>query len=259
MLFPAAAAADAALDRALFERLEMVIAGDEMPGLRSFERRRFGELLPDGADWWREHLLRQLPPAAASLPPHQPVDYLELEACGPLLGPYGIAERDDLGFDYGDIDRIRVTLALDAIGLGVDVSLEAMNALRDGEDRHALRALNTRLYRYFADGRTDAIFMVVDVSEGCGSEIPSSVSIESAHKLHAISVIPDFYFSVCEDLHADPWDLSLCPWWDAAPEQLMVSGVYHWQGRLRSGELRSGRIQVDLDESDWNTQQVVLP
>ncbi len=254
-----AAAADAALDRALFERLEMVIANDDMPGLRSFARRQFGGLLPDGADWWREHLLRQLPPEAASLPPDQPVGVLELEACGPLLSRYGIAERDDLGFDYGDIDRIRVTLALDGTGLGVDVSLEAMNALRDGEDGHALRALNTRLYRYFADGRTDAILMVLDFSEGCGSEIPSRVSIESAHKLHAISVIPDFYFSVCEDLFADPWDPSLCPWWDAAPEQLMVSGLYQWQGRLRSGELRSGSIQVDLDESDWNTQRIVLP
>jgi len=117
LLLPAAAGAEEALDRALFERLEMAIAGDDMPGLRRFERRQFGGLLPATVDWWREHLLSQLPPKAATLPANQPIGLLTLEACGPLISSYGIAERSDLGFDYGDVDRIRVTLALDAVDL----------------------------------------------------------------------------------------------------------------------------------------------
>ncbi len=258
LLLPAAAGADEALDRALFERLEMAIAGDDLPGLRRFERRQFSGLLPETADWWREYLLSQLPPKAASLLPNQPIGLLTLEACGPLIGTYGIAERSDLGFDYGDIDRIRVTLALDSVNLGADISREVVNGLRDEEDGRALRALNTILFQLFAEGRTDTLYMVLDFSEGCGSEIPSLIAIKSAERLNTVNVIPDFYFSVCEDRYANPWDLSLCPWWDAATEQLMVSGIYHWQGRTRSGKIRTGWIQVDLEGPNWDTREIVL-
>ena len=266
LCLPVPAAADAALDRALYEQLERVIADDDMPELRRFERRAFGGLVPDASDtaesgssWWREHILRQLPPEAASLLPDQPVGVLRLEACGPLLSSYGIAERADLGFDYGNVDRIRVTIALAAEGLGAGVPLEHMNALRDDtDDGGALRALNTSLFQQYAEGRTESLYMVLDDSEGCGSEIPSAITIRSSRKLHAVNVIPDFYFSVCETRFADPWDLSRCPWWDDTPQQLMVTGSYHWQGRLRSGGVRTGRIELDLDGPNWDTQEIVV-
>ena len=268
-LRPDGAMADAALHDALFGQLEMAISNDPMPELRSFERRPFDGLLPSapdsaetGSSWWRDYVLQQLPPDVAELPPSQTVGLLTLERCGPLLSSYGIAERRDLGFDYGDIDRIRVTLALAAAGLDADVPPADMNALRDGDDRRALRRLNTSLYRQYADGRTEVPHMVLDLAEGCGSEIPALVTIRPPGKLHAVHVIPEFYFAVCERRYADPWDPTLCPWWDSAPEQLMASGFYRWQGRLRSGEIRTGRVEFYFDGVfDWDTgnrREIVL-
>lgn len=264
-LAPGAAGADEALHRVLLEQLEAAVAGDDRPDLRSFVLQPFASVfdvdpLTEDAGSFEPSpfVLQQLQPEAANLPPGQPVRVVMLEDCGPLLEPYGLAEREDLGFDYGDIDRIRLSLAFDASGLAADFSLEDVEALRSSSLTGALRALNTRLFKLHAEGRTDALHMVLDVSDGCGSEPFTLMAIRPPKNLSAINIIPDFYFTVCEKRHADPWDVSLCPWWNAAPEQLMGNGLYHWQGRLRSGGTRTGSIRIDREWHSWEREVILL-
>lgn len=259
-LVPPAAGADEALDRALIEQLQIVVAGDDRPDLRRFEPGTLGSLFnadSQGFDPWREQIMRQLPPEAASLQPGLPIRRLVLEGCGPTIGRYGLAEREDLGFEYEEIDRIRINLALAASGLATEFSLEDSSGLRDFEGS-GLRAFNTRLFRHYAKGRTDALYMVLDYSEGCGSEMFRGLAIRAPKGLHAVHVIPDFYLSVCAARYADPWNVSLCPWWNSAPVQVMGTALYHWQGRMPSGETRTGRVRIDLDEMNWDSGEVVL-
>jgi hypothetical protein len=101
------------------------------------------------------------------------------------------------------------------------------------------------------------IYAIVYLVGDCGAgEI--AVRINSVPPLSNLHVIPDFYFSVCEDLYSDPWSVDECRFWNSAPEILMLSGVYRYKGDLANGSEKRGKFDVDVI-SLWNSQNLDVP
>ena len=264
-----------ALDSALAKRLTDAVLADGMPELRSFALEHnikiFSNpnLVGDDLEAFQVTLGAQL--SARITFETNEFQVLRLEECGTDLGNYGIPEwvPDDDAVPFGMIDKVRINAAFE--GTGIDLQLtssEAQNLrnftatdwqIRDAPIHAypALRALNETLFDLYWSGKTGVLHQIIDPSSGCGAgEI--EVEIRSDPPLTAIHMIPELYFSVCEDVTSNPWDKSQCRWWSPSPEVGMVSGTYAYQGVTADGETRRGRISIDLRDTGDALEKPVI-
>lgn len=264
-----------ALGSALADRLSQAALSDGMPELRLFSFESNIDLFAnphlsaDEVEPYRAMIVGQLSQRVTSAN----LDFLvlRLEACGNNLGIYGIPEwaAASGNLPAGLLDQVRVNSALASAGLDVQLTNSEAASLRAFQDTGVeiagvpvpdfplLRSLNERLFDLNETGGTQALHQIIDPSWGCGAgEI--EVEIRSDPPLTEIHMIPELYFSVCEDVTPDPWDKSQCRWWTPSPEVGMVSGTYAYQGVTSEGETRRGKINIDLREASDSLEKPVV-
>jgi hypothetical protein len=272
---PKMSLAQDALGFALNERLPEIILSDNMPQFRQFSPENYVDLSMnqnlDGDDLmaYEGTITRQMSDWVDS--DSNSLRVLRLEACGNDLGNYGIPgwANDGVTITPGLLDRVRINAAFAHAGLDLRLTDSEAFALRDAQytgldvgfssimEYPALKLLNSALYDLNEQGKTDALYQIIDPSWGCGAgEI--EVEIRSDPALTDIQMIPELYFSVCEDVTVDPWDKSQCRWWTPSPEVGMVSGTYAYQGVAADGETKRGKINIDLRDTGDALEKPVI-
>jgi hypothetical protein len=263
-----------ALKAAVLARIGSAVLSDDQPELRSFvftnAETVFSNSNVEGEDLqaFQVTVAGQL---TGSFDIGQvPLRVLRLEECGNDLGHYGLPDwYNETQSPPFILDPIRLDQAFSLAGFRLDLDPSQIAQLREFQDSGqmvgdtpilaypALRALNERLAEVFASGGTAELYQIVDPSWGCGAgEI--EVEIRSDPPLTAIHMIPDLYFSACEDSAADPWDMAQCRYWFPSPEIGMVSGIYAYQGLTADGQRKTGRINVDLRDTGDPLQRPVI-
>lgn len=175
---------------------------------------------------------------------------LELEPCGVRFNSLGFGFRPIEGTPLTDskaiamVDRARIVTAYNALDTTIELSLATVEGLRYNDSSNdAIKSLNQRLLGEFQSGKYSEIYQIIDLSEGCGAgEV--HISIANYDDFLSLHYIPEFFFRVCSERFANPWDTNLCIFWDEAQWSLAVSGVYRWQGIDLSDQFISGRFSV---------------
>lgn len=131
----------------------------------------------------------------------------------------------------------------------------AFNQIGDNDDG-GLRRANQVLE---AVGRPpdDLPYVIVDQNEGCGAG-ELTVTIETDPPATRLRIIPEFFFSICENQRKDPWSDISCPWWRDAlgGDAEMLAGTYRFYARTATGATRTGRFGVTDRQLDgkWMNQ-----
>ncbi|MBG6178778.1 hypothetical protein IWQ55_006630 [Labrenzia sp. EL_208] len=230
----------------------------------------FGETELDR--WYDKQIGEQVPEYIYNLNRNSTtLNIVELQDCWPSLEWYGIPDewQFENGIDGILLETIRLRLAFEKAKIPLEVERRWVAQLRDTGRQFSLesgaviiempnlRELNQQLLELHFEGVTRDIYQVVDYSEGCGAG-GLFVNILSDPHLSNIYLIPDLYFSVCEDELTNPWDLVDCNWWVPTPGHGIVSGHYAFQGIDNNGAFRMGRVVVRDADIDSMTGEATI-
>jgi hypothetical protein len=275
IIWASASIAQDALDSAITDRLTDAVLADGMPELRNFALEH-NLTIYSNPNLGRDELEPYQVTIGGQLSARITFEFnefqvLRLEDCGTDLGNYGIPHwvLDDDTVPSGLIDKVRINAALERAGIDIELTSSDAQNLRNftGTDWQigdtpihaypALQKLNETLFDLYEAGGASVPHQIVDPSWGCGAgEI--EVEIRSDPPLAAIHMIPELYFSVCEDNTSDPWDKTQCRWWTPSPEVGLVSGAYAYQGITAEGETRRGKISIDLRDTGDALEKPVI-